>query len=82
MALLLFVIMSPMALFLAYQMPQYILHLWNQERTKNVHGCKNAKKLPQLDPFCGTDVVIQNLRAAKRHGFLRLLESRHAKMGL
>ena len=45
-------------------------------------GCLPAKKLRQRDPFLGTDVVIENLRAAKRYGFLELLKSRHEANGL
>lgn len=49
---------------------------------KRENGCLPPKKLPQRDPFLGTDVVIANLRAAKNHGFLQLLKSRHEKNGL
>ncbi|KAI8306382.1 Cytochrome P450 monooxygenase fsdH [Colletotrichum sp. SAR11_240] len=36
------------------------------------YGCLPPKKLPQRDPFLGTDVVLQNLAAAKKFGFLAL----------
>lgn len=46
------------------------------------NGCFPPRRLPQLDPFLGTDVVLQNLSAARRHAFLDLLKSRHATNGL
>lgn len=49
--------------------------IWN-------HHCLPPVKLPQLDPFLGTDVVFHNLRAARKYGFLALLRSRHAARGL
>ncbi|KAI8294891.1 Cytochrome P450 monooxygenase fsdH [Colletotrichum sp. SAR 10_98] len=45
------------------------------------YGCLPPKKLPQKDPFLGTDVVLQNLAAAKKFGFLALLKRRHAEQG-
>uniref|UniRef100_L2G5W0 Cytochrome p450 alkane n=1 Tax=Colletotrichum fructicola (strain Nara gc5) TaxID=1213859 RepID=L2G5W0_COLFN len=45
------------------------------------YGCLPPKKLPQKDPFLGTDVVLQNLAAAKKFGFLALLKKRHAEQG-
>ncbi len=46
------------------------------------NGCLPPRKLPQIDPILGTDVVLQNLGAAKKFGFLNLLRSRHAANGL
>ncbi|KAI0010698.1 putative cytochrome P450 alkane hydroxylase, partial [Xylariaceae sp. FL0662B] len=51
-------------------------------RMKRKNACLPPKKLPQIDPFLGTDVVLQNLKAARKHGFLSLLRSRHSANGL
>lgn len=54
----------------------------SRRRISRENGCLPPKKLPQKDPFMGTDVVLANLGAAKEYGFLKLLQSRHAKHGL
>lgn len=53
-----------------------------RRRISKENGCLPPRKLPQKDPLMGTDVVLANLGAAKRYGFLELLKSRHAKHGL
>ncbi|KAF9873701.1 hypothetical protein CkaCkLH20_08811 [Colletotrichum karsti] len=45
------------------------------------YGCLPPNKLPQKDPLFGTDVVVQNLAAARNFGFLKLLQSRHKTNG-
>ncbi|KAJ0382755.1 hypothetical protein COL922a_011892 [Colletotrichum nupharicola] len=52
-----------------------------RRRMRKEYGCLPPKKLPQKDPFLGTDVVLQNLAAAKKFGFLALLKKRHAEQG-
>ncbi|KAF6814025.1 N-alkane-inducible cytochrome P450 [Colletotrichum sojae] len=53
-----------------------------RHRMKKEYGCLPPKRLPQKDPLMGTDVVLQNLAAARKFGFLALLKSRHQKQGL
>lgn len=45
-------------------------------------GCLPPVKLQQKDPIMGTDVVLANLGAARKFGFLSLLKKRHAENGL
>ncbi|KAL0935909.1 N-alkane-inducible cytochrome P450 [Colletotrichum truncatum] len=52
-----------------------------RHRMRKEYGCLPPKKLPQKDPILGTDVVLQNLAAAKKFGFLALLKKRHAEQG-
>ncbi|KXH53146.1 N-alkane-inducible cytochrome P450 [Colletotrichum nymphaeae SA-01] len=52
-----------------------------RHRMKREYGTLPPKKLPQKDPIFGTDVVLQNLDAAKKFGFLALLKKRHTEQG-
>ena len=45
------------------------------------HGCKAAKKLPQMDPFLGLDLLYSSLRALKRHTFIEESKSRFDRTG-
>lgn len=65
---------------LLYATQQATLYL-RRCRIKRENGCLPPRRLPQTDPFFGTDVVLQNLREAKKYGFLRLLQTRHAEHG-
>lgn len=67
--------------FLYFVVQQAILYR-RRCHMKRINGCLPPKKLSQLDPLLGTDVVLQNLGAAKKYGFLNLLKSRHAANGL
>lgn len=67
--------------FFYYVLQRAILYR-RRYHMKRINGCLPPKKLSQLDPLLGTDVVLQNLGAAKRYGFLNLLKSRHASNGL
>ena len=52
-----------------------------QSKVKRENGCLPPSKCPQMDPWLGIDIVLSNLRAAKKFGFLALLRSRHEKYG-
>ncbi|CAG9997249.1 hypothetical protein V2G26_018436 [Clonostachys chloroleuca] len=70
------------AVYLFYHVTCLLL-LWRRRwQMARKAGCKPPRKLPQIDPFLGTDVVLQNLGAAKKYGFLDLLKKRHAANGL
>lgn len=62
------------------------LRLFRRYRTRRQisrdNGCLPPVKLKQKDPFVGTDVVLANLGAARKFGFLALLKKRHAENGL
>ena len=45
------------------------------------NGCLPPKRLPQKDNIFGSDVVRENLKAAREFGFLEKLRSRHEKYG-
>lgn len=45
------------------------------------HGCKPPKKLPQMDPILGLDLLYSSLRALKRHTFMEETKGRFDKMG-
>jgi cytochrome P450 len=82
MALSLILVGSVAAVYFFYHVSCLLL-LWRRRRQMATHhGCKAPRKLPQIDPFLGTDVVLQNLGAAKKYGFLELLKKRHAVNGL
>ncbi|KAK3316908.1 N-alkane-inducible cytochrome P450, partial [Apodospora peruviana] len=68
--------------FLLYAATQRLLRFRRRYHMKRQNGCLPPKKLPQIDPFLGTDVVLQNLTAARKFGFLNLLKSRHTANGL
>lgn len=68
--------------FAIYYTVQWLVRCRRRTLMKRQHGCLPPKKLPQIDPILGTDVVLQNLGAAKKYGFLNLLRSRHAANGL
>ncbi|KAI4859509.1 putative cytochrome P450 alkane hydroxylase [Hypoxylon rubiginosum] len=68
--------------FAIYYTVQWLVRCRCRTLMKRQHGCLPPKKLPQIDPILGTDVVLQNLGAAKKYGFLNLLRSRHAANGL
>ncbi|KAI8965523.1 n-alkane-inducible cytochrome P450 [Daldinia sp. FL1419] len=71
-----------LVVFSLYSIVQWLLTCRRRSHMKRQNGCLPPKKLPQLDPIMGTDVVMQNLGAAKKHGFLDLLRTRHATNGL
>ncbi|KAI2627576.1 putative cytochrome P450 alkane hydroxylase [Hypoxylon sp. NC1633] len=71
-----------LVIFSLYYTAQWLLRWRRRQQMIRQHGCLPPKKLPQKDPFLGTDVVLQNLGAAKKYGFLNLLRSRHAANGL
>ncbi|KAI0118045.1 putative cytochrome P450 alkane hydroxylase [Hypoxylon sp. NC0597] len=68
--------------FSLYYTVQWLIRCRRRYHMSRQNGCLPPKKLPQIDPFLGTDVVLQNLGAAKKYGFLNLLKSRHAANGL
>lgn len=68
--------------FTIYYTVQWLARCRRRYHMKRQNGCLPPKKLAQRDPFLGTDVVMQNLGAAKKYGFLNLLRSRHAANGL
>lgn len=82
MALILLVTGTGLAVLLLYHAARLLLVWRRRQLMKKKHGCLPPRKLPQIDPFLGTDVVLQNLGAAKKFGFLNLLRSRHAANGL
>lgn len=45
------------------------------------HGCKPAKKLPQMDPILGLDLLYSSLKSIKKHTFLEEIKERFDKMG-
>ncbi|KAJ5173170.1 cytochrome P450 alkane hydroxylase [Penicillium capsulatum] len=67
--------------YLFYLLVQFLLVHRRRHLLKRNHGCLPPRKLSQKDPFLGTDVVLQNLRAAREYGFLQLLKSRHEANG-
>ncbi|KAI5859950.1 putative cytochrome P450 alkane hydroxylase [Durotheca rogersii] len=73
---------SGLVVFSLYYLLQWLTLYRRRSHMKRENGCLPPKKLAQMDPFLGTDVVFQNLRAAKKFGFLNLLRSRHAANGL
>lgn len=82
MAFSLFIALDGFILFFLYTVACWTRRACQRRRIKIENGCLPPKKLPQIDPFLGTDVVIANLKAAKNHGFLQLLKSRHEATGL
>lgn len=73
---------SGLVVFSLFSIVQWLLTCRRRSHMKRQNGCLPPKKLPQLDPIMGTDVVMQNLGAAKKYGFLDLLRTRHAANGL
>ncbi|KAI1478506.1 hypothetical protein K445DRAFT_320938 [Daldinia sp. EC12] len=82
MAFSLLLVACGLVAFCLYSTVQWLLTCRRRSLMKRQHGCLPAKQLPQLDPIMGTDIVMQNLEAAKKHGFLDLLRTRHATNGL
>ena len=82
MAFTLYIAICGFVISLLYSATFRAMRMRGRYRMRRENGCLPAKKLYQRDPFFGTDVVIENLRAAKRHGFLQLLKSRHEANGL
>ncbi len=82
MAVTLLVLLSSFLLYFLYSVACWVKKTRRRYRMKRENGCLPPRKLPQIDPFLGTDVVIANLRAAKNYGFLKLLKSRHEANGL
>lgn len=82
MAFSLHLVAGGLLIFTIYSAVQWLVRCRRRQIMKRQHGCLPPKKLAQVDPFLGTDVVMQNLGAAKQYGFLNLLKSRHAANGL
>ncbi|KAI1082569.1 putative cytochrome P450 alkane hydroxylase [Whalleya microplaca] len=82
MAFSLFLAAGGLILFTLYYTAHWLERYEIRRRMKRENGCLPPKKLPQRDPFLGTDIVLQNLKAARNYGFLNLLRSRHASHGL
>ena len=82
MAFTLYIALSGFVISLLYFVTCWAMGMRRRHRMVRDNGCLPTKKLRQRDPFLGTDVVVENLRAAKRHGFLELLKSRHEANGL
>lgn len=82
MAFSLLIALDGFMVFVLYSVACWIKKTWQRRRMKKESGCLPPKRLRQIDPLLGTDVVIANLRAAKKCGFLQLLKSRHEANGL
>lgn len=82
MAFTLLVALGGFVVFFIYSVACSIKSIYQRRHTRAENGCLPPKELPQIDSLLGTDVVIANLRAAKKHGFLQLLKSRHEANGL
>lgn len=82
MAVSLLVAGTGLFVFTIYYTVQWLLRCRRRHMMAKQNGCLPPKKLSQIDPFLGTDVVLQNLGAAKKYGFLNLLRNRHAANGL
>jgi len=64
-----------------YSLCKWTTRFINRYRLKKENGCLPPQKLSQKDPILGTDVVLANLAAARKFGFLDLLNTRHANIG-
>lgn len=75
---------SGIALFcyLFYTIRQLVLRNISRRRMAKTNNCLAPRKIYQKDPVLGIDIVRENLAAAKEHGFLKLLQRRHANNGL
>ncbi|KAL6171957.1 hypothetical protein ACJQWK_02949 [Exserohilum turcicum] len=81
MAVSLPILASALALTVFYCLYTWTARQLSRKQLKKKHACLPPQRLPQKDPFLGTDVVRANLAAAKNHGLLDLLRIRHAKHG-
>ena len=64
----------------------YSLYKWTTRfvyryRLKKENGCLPPQRLSQKDLILGTDVMLANLAAVGKFGFLDLLNTRHANIG-
>jgi len=82
MAFSLLLVASGVLISLVYYTALWLIRYRRRCLMSSGNGCLPPKKLAQLDPLFGTDVVLQNLGAARQFGFLKLLKSRHAANGL
>lgn len=79
---------SPIVLCIAviaacfHQLIKFTSRYLSLRRMKAKHGCLPPRKIHQKDPLLGSDIVLQNLAAARNHGFLALLRNRHKQNGL
>lgn len=73
---------AAVAATLGYWLVQFLAVQLRRRRIASRNHCQPPKKIFQWDPLFGTDIVLQNLRAAKRFGFLALLQKRHAENGM
>lgn len=81
MALALHVASAAVAAWLFYLFLNSLLLHRRRSIMKRQHKCLPAPTLSQIDPFLGTDIVIQNTKAGRENRFLELLKARHDKGG-
>lgn len=68
--------------YFLYSIRRLVLRSIHRRHISRSNNCLPPRKIHQKDPVLGIDIVQENLAAATEHGFLRLLQKRHANTGL
>lgn len=82
MAVILFSASVALICYILYTIRRLVLRKVHRRHITRDNNCLPPRKIHQKDPVLGIDIVRENLAAAKEHGFLRLLQKRHADNGL
>lgn len=82
MAVVLFSACVALICYVVYTIRRLALRNIQRRRIARDNDCLPPRKIYQKDSVFGIDIVRENLAAAKEHGFLRLLQRRHADNGL
>lgn len=82
MAVILFSASVALIFYALYTLRKLVLRFTHRRHLAKDNNCLPPRSIYQKDPVLGIDIVRENLAAAKEHGFLRLLQKRHANNGL
>lgn len=76
------VALTAIALYLTYQTIDSLAVWRRREAIRREKGVLSARRMPQIDPFFGIDIFMQNMKALKSHTLLETVHRRFKKLGV